>query len=69
MKFDFKNIDLSNYNICPLCNKNNNDCLCNDKYYCPCNIKAKNCKLLDESCLYYKYLKINKNCKCKLKEE
>jgi len=46
MKFDFKNIDLSNYNICPLCNKNNNNCLCNDEYYCPCNIKAKNCKLL-----------------------
>jgi hypothetical protein len=69
MEFDFKNIDLSNQEICSLCSKENHNCLCNDEYYCPCNIKAKNCKWPDVSCFCYKCIELINDCKCKLKEE
>ena len=69
MKFDLKNLDLSDESICPLCSKKNKYCSCNDNHYCPCNIKAINCKWPSDSCLCYECLELFKNCKCKLKEE
>ena len=69
MKFDFENVDLSNESVCPLCSKKNENCLCNDNHYCPCNVKAIKCIWPSENCLCYKCLELIENCKCKLKEE
>jgi hypothetical protein len=64
MKIDFKNIDLSNKEVCPLCSKKNEECICNDEYYCKCNLKSKFCKWPSSECPCPICLDLIKNCKC-----